>query len=136
MNFDRDPLWQADMYLAGLYDSALRPCLDAERYQTTSSTTNAVRAKQWLDRVERHLGVKPLIYTRKYWWDANINWHYADFSEYPLWVANYTSRSKPLMPKQWQEYALWQYSKYGKIAGVNGAVDFNRFGANERGIYR
>jgi len=136
LDFRRDPLWQADMYLAGLYDSALRPCLDAERYQTTNRGFNAVRAKVWLNQVETHLNVKPLIYTRKYWWERWIDGSLTDFSQYGLWVANYTKRSKPLMPKAWQEYVLWQYNNKGKIDGINGTVDFNRLGANERGIYR
>lgn len=136
LDFRRDPIWQADMYLAGLFDSALRPCLDAERYQLASTVVNASHALRWLEHVEAHLGVKPLIYTRKYWWQSYMGSFAGWSSEYPLWVANYTSRSKPLMPKQWQEYALWQYSKKGTIAGINGAVDFNRLGVDKRTIFR
>ena len=136
LDFRRDPIWQADMYIAGLYDSVLRPCLDAERYQTEFPLINAKRAKAWLDRVEDNLGVKPLIYTRKYWWDRWIGGYAGWPFQYPLWVANYTTRSKPLIPKQWQEYALWQYADKQTIAGINGAVDFNRLGVDKRAIYR
>ncbi len=136
LDFRRDPVWQADMFLAGHYDDDLLPVLDAERYQTTSPRNNAIAAKFWLDTVEVHLSVKPLIYTRKYWWEANMG-RWADWSaEYPLWVANYTRRAKPLLPRQWSDYALWQYSAKGQIDGVPGTFDFNRFGSDPRAIYR
>lgn len=136
LDFRRDPIWQADMYLAGLYDSALRPCLDAERYQTASRRTNAINAMKWLEQVENHLNVRPIIYTRKYWWDTHIDSSYSDFSVYGLWVANYTSRATPLIPKAWLHYILWQYRDKGSVPGIIGAVDFNRFGADPRAIYR
>lgn len=136
LDFRRDPIWQADMYLASLVDTNLRPVLDAERYQHSISKVNAYNARLWLEQVETHLGVKPMIYTRKYWWEANMG-PYADWSsEYPLWVANYTLRSKPLLPRQWKDYALWQYDAKGKIEGVSGVVDFNRLGTDPEGIYR
>lgn len=134
--FNRDPIWQADQYLAGLFDSALLPVVDLERGAMPSAKQNASNAKAWLDQVESHLGVKPMIYTRGYWFDLHLG-NYADWaSEYPLWVANYTTRSIPRIPKQWKNHALWQYADKQTIRGISGAIDFNRYGNDPRGIYR
>lgn len=42
-----------------------------------------------------------------------------------LWIAQYTSRSKPTLPAGWKEFYLWQYSAKGNVKGIVGNVDMN-----------
>lgn len=44
----------------------------------------------------------------------------------PLWIAAYTSKPKPILPKGWDKCSLWQYSAQGKVNGIKGFVDINK----------
>jgi len=72
----------------------------------------------------------PLIYTAKGWWDANIL-PSSSWNKYPLWVANYTNAIYPAMPRDWNDWQIWQYSadgnNQGKVYGAqSSAIDKNR----------
>lgn len=50
---------------------------------------------------------------------------------YPLWVAHWTTRNYPLIPRGWADYDLWQYSANGNKQGLAWGVsardiDLNR----------
>ncbi|MCY5962177.1 GH25 family lysozyme, partial [Salmonella enterica subsp. enterica serovar 1,4,[5],12:i:-] len=53
-----------------------------------------------------------------------------------LWVSHYTSASRPMIPRPWKFWALWQYTD-GKLGGnpksVSGVgnCDINRFNGTE-----
>jgi hypothetical protein len=42
-------------------------------------------------------------------------------------VAHYTSAPSPRVPAPWQFWTFWQYTDNGRIAGIAGPVDLNRF---------
>lgn len=42
-----------------------------------------------------------------------------------LWLAAYTTN--PKIPTGWAGYWLWQYSSKGKLKGISGNVDLNKF---------
>lgn len=44
----------------------------------------------------------------------------------PLWIAHYTTKAAPSLPKGWDKFFLWQYSAKGRIAAIKGEVDFNK----------
>lgn len=48
--------------------------------------------------------------------------------EYPLWIAQYTSAPAPTVPAPWTRYMCWQYTSTGRMAGISGNVDLNRWG--------
>ena len=82
---------------------------------------NAIQ--NFLARLETYTGLRPGIYTGRWWWDPNIGtttWA----GKYPLWTAAYTPY--PLIPKGWTAYAIWQYSETGVIDGIPGSTDLNR----------
>lgn len=54
----------------------------------------------------------------------------SSITKYPLWIANY-GVSSPNVPR-WSSYAIWQYSEYGRVNGVNGYVDLNVSGPSFR----
>jgi nucleoid-associated protein YgaU len=50
-----------------------------------------------------------------------------DFSEYPLWIAHYTEKPRPRLPKGWKRWTLWQYTDQGRVSGIGGRCDLDRF---------
>ncbi len=43
-----------------------------------------------------------------------------------IWLAEYNKGVKPVLPKGFDDYWLWQYSCEGKIDGIIGSVDLNK----------
>lgn len=86
---------------------------------TVMSLTPAVRNKL------------PEIYTRAGYWNYRINTSPV-WARYPLHVANYTTAASPVMPRDWAEWLLWQWSADGNYQGAKYgvesiSVDLNRF---------
>jgi len=65
--------------------------------------------------IEKEVGRKPLIYIRSDITDALGN--PPEFSDYPLWIANYNNPSTPGIPTPWEAYTFWQYSPSGRWPG-------------------
>ena len=67
-------------------------------------------------------GYEVMIYTGAWWWDGNVmpadKWR-----NYPLHVANYTTAAEPYMPRDWKEWAIWQYSADGNGLGKQYGAD-------------
>jgi GH25 family lysozyme M1 (1,4-beta-N-acetylmuramidase) len=63
-----------------------------------------------------------MIYTGAWWWDGNVmpadKWR-----DYPLHVANYTSAAQPYMPRDWDEWDVWQWSADGNGKGHEYGAD-------------
>jgi hypothetical protein len=72
-------------------------------------------------------GRTPLVYTRGSWWDPIIAKDVCGSN--PLWVAHYTTAASPLLPKKggWATWKMWQYSSSGRVDGIAGNVDMDRF---------
>lgn len=49
------------------------------------------------------------------------------FGNIPLWIAHYTAKPKPTLPRGWSTYELWQYTDQGTVSGIKTRVDLNRF---------
>ena len=73
--------------------------------------------KIWLDRVEAHYGVRPLVYASSRF--AN---DYLDLSvlQTELWVAAYTRE-----PSHVDGWRVWQHTSRGRVPGITGPVDLN-----------
>ena len=118
---------QSITFLEALGDDygELPPVLDIE---DDKSPVNAQYIYDWLLIVENATGVKPAVYSAKWVWDQYMDgteWA----SDYKLWVANYTSDETPLLPNDWSEWWLWQYTNEGdgKLYGAESvAIDLNR----------
>jgi lysozyme len=124
----QDPTRQADLLLSrieaagGLVPGDLPPVLDIEVTDGQSSATVVQRAKTWLQRVERAIGRKPLVYTAAFM-SSVIG---SNLSAYPLWVANW-GVTCPLMPTGWTDWKFWQKSSTGRVSGISGNVDLDVF---------
>ncbi len=124
-----DPVAQADLVISEIGGSMtpgdLPPVLDVEATDGLGASTVAAGIGDWIDRIESQLGVTPIIYTGKYFWQDNVQ--SSAYSDYPLWHAQYTSAACPNIADQWTEWAFWQYTSSGSVAGISGNVDRNVF---------
>jgi lysozyme len=82
-----------------------------------------------LRAVEKAMGRKPVLYTAGYVWQALGS--PANFLDYPLWIAQPGAAAAPKLPKPFTQWTAWQYTFKGKLAGVTGDVDLNRFRGSE-----
>ena len=101
----------------------LPPVVDIEVLAQGSRPDLADDLKSFLAQMEQAYGAKPILYSGV----SFANEYLSGFSGYPLWVAEYTSAATPKVPAGWQTWTFWQYSQSGSVAGINGAVDMDRF---------
>lgn len=123
---------EANVFIASvgkLRGRDLLPVLDVETpFSHLDAETLQVWIRAWLNRVERKLGVKSIIYTNNSSWQATGNTTDFALAGYPLWVANFDV-PRPLVPAQdWagEGWSIWQYTSSGSVRGISGAVDKNR----------
>ena len=124
----RDPIEQADIVIDHLLEygvGELPPVIDVEATNDQTPATIALNVGRWIDRVESVLGVTPIIYTGRYFWNDNVRSN--AYSSYPLWHAQYTSAACPNIADAWSDWLIWQYSSTGRVDGIAGDVDMNRF---------
>jgi len=101
----------------------LPPVVDIEVLANNSLPGLAAQLREFLDLIENRYRVKPILYSGLSFAAAQLQ----GFGDYPLWLAEYTSAPAPRMPGGWTTWTFWQYSQSGRIDGVNGAVDLDRF---------
>lgn len=125
-----DPVAQADLLIdrigGAMTPGDLPPVLDVEGMSLDGQPRATVIAnmRAWIARVRERLGVQPLIYTAKYFWQDDLG--NPDFTEHPLWVAHY-GVTCPDAPTPWTEWVIWQYTSTGSVPGITGNVDRNHF---------
>ena len=82
--------------------------------------------KKFINILEKHYGVKPIIYTNGYIFREYIK---HNFDDYPLWISDYGSQK--LEGYENTKLVIWQHSTDGKVEGIQGNVDFNVFVASK-----
>lgn len=103
-------------------DSAdLPPVLDVERKGVRSKESLVKAVKLWLDIVEAHYGVKPILYTSYRFKTNYLN--DSIFNSYPYWIAHYYVDSVQYKGS----WTFWQHTDVGTIPGVEENVDLNIF---------
>ncbi|MCF3111141.1 glycoside hydrolase family 25 protein [Niabella sp. CC-SYL272] len=119
----RDPVKQAVNFIKNvrLKPGDLPPVLDVEQTNNLPAPVIQARSKAWLQLVEQHYGVKPVVYTNADFYEKYLG---KAFDEYPLWVAHYYEKRKPRIKRNW---ALWQHNDAGHVNGIDANVDFNVF---------
>jgi lysozyme len=105
---------------AKLQSGDLIPVLDIEKHSTIQSRDKLREGlKNWLQIVEAHYGVKPMIYTGdRFFWEVL---HEQGFDEYPIWVANYNQ----IMEPETENWTIWQFSEKGNLPGIREKIDLN-----------
>jgi len=113
---------QAAFYIkhAKLENGDLPPVLDVEHKPNhQSDEAFAASVLKWLDIVEKHYGVKPIIYTYYKFKTRYLN--DSVFDSYPYWIAHYYV-DKVEYEGPWK---FWQHTDAGRLPGIKGEVDFN-----------
>lgn len=70
-----------------------------------------------------HYHCAPIIYTYANFYNKYL---VGRFTNYPLFIARYTDEEPVL--NDGTNYVIWQWSERGKVDGIRGNVDLNRFG--------
>ena len=128
-----DPIKQAQHF----YDTVkatgdfgqLPPVLDCEDTGASPSMQMVAHIRKCLGKIEELFGVRPMVYTGAWWWDAFVGPYLgnSDFSDYELWVAHYnTVIAEPYLPEGFEDWSVWQYIGDWKAAGFNDKIDVNR----------
>ena len=102
------------------YDLDFPAILDFEEPSQQDNLTNEERteiAKVFLEEVKR-AGYYPMLYTNKSWATTYLNMD--ELSEYEVWLAEWFPD-----PSYQGDYGIWQYTAYGKVAGIDGGVDLD-----------
>lgn len=86
---------------------------------------DANEVMEFLNIIEKHFEVKPIIYSGSHFMKKK-NLHQI-WTQYPLWVAHYTSAPAPRMPAPWTRYTFWQNSSTAIVKGMGKPCDHNYF---------
>jgi lysozyme len=124
-----DPVLEADHFVrtAGLRARHLVPVLDLEVTGGLGQRRLTAWVRAWLERVESHLEVKPMIYTTPSFWQdrmGNTRW-FANNGYDVLWIAHWYT-SEPRVPaSNWSGagWSFWQRTDCGRLPGFDGCVD-------------
>lgn len=124
---DENSKLQADLFIknVALRKGDFPPVLDIEQMPKRQSMAELKKGiRNWLERVEQHYGVQPILYSGERFYTDFLK---EDFSEYTCWIANYNFFVENLKP-QWQ---FWQFTEKGSVYGISGFVDVNIFNGTE-----
>ncbi len=114
---------QADNFIktVNLQKGDLPPVVDIEELYGIEPATMRLRVMECLETLQKHYGVKPILYSYVNFYDNYLG---TDFNDYPLWIAHYFEKEKPRIDRDW---SFWQHSEKGRVNGITTSVDFNVF---------
>jgi GH25 family lysozyme M1 (1,4-beta-N-acetylmuramidase) len=123
---------QADHFLtfATPQPGELPPTLDLEATGNLSAHLLEAWTEAWAQEIYARLGVHPLVYSSPSFWQA----HLADSTAIAaagtsLWIAHWTSASKPWIPAQnWDGFGwtFWQWTDCVSVPGIAHCADGDR----------
>lgn len=118
---NENSLEQAELFIktVTLQKGDLPPVLDIEKLPKNQSIENLkLGLKRWLNAVESHYGVKPIIYTGERYYDDFLK---EEFSDYLFWIANYNFYREEIA----EDWLFWQFTEKASVPGIKGNVDVN-----------
>ncbi len=130
---------QADWFIRNVpkVADALPPVIDVE-YNGESKCQRRlspakVREKMqvFMDKLERHYGQRPIIYTAPDFYRDNLQ---GAFLDYPFWLRAVAQHPSKVYPGR--KWVFWQYSGSGLSHGVAGKIDLNVFHGSESDWHR
>jgi lysozyme len=115
----------------------LLPALDIEApFPGMDEVSLRAWISAWLNRVEKKLGRRAIIYTNDSSWLQTGDTTSFALEGHPLWIANY-GVPHPLVPAgDWagMGWSIWQFTSSGHVRGIEGHVDKNRLSNGFRDI--
>lgn len=104
----------------------LPPVLDIEKLPKNQSIDSLkVGLQRWLNKVEAHYKVKPLIYSGESYYKDFLE---DEFGEYYFWIANYNYFVENIK----DDWLFWQFSEQATIPGIKGLVDVNVYNGTKK----
>jgi GH25 family lysozyme M1 (1,4-beta-N-acetylmuramidase) len=139
---DKDPLLQADHYLNTLRklgETDMVPIVDIEQQSLPNKKPHKVSEIQkdfllFLNHVKCISGRTPMIYTGPAFADQYLR--DTVFSKHALWIAEYTTGTKPNIPVAWKKKGqkIWQKSKNYMIDSQ--VTDYDIFYGKKSDLYK
>ena len=106
------------------YDITFPVCFDMEDIYNAEARTDDLSVEEATEiaaafcaKIEA-AGYNAMIYGNTKWLAGRIE--LGELKEYPIWFAQY--HAKPLLP---YNFAIWQYTNNGSVAGINNSVDMD-----------
>lgn len=122
----RNAATQAENFIrtVKLQKGDLPPVLDIEDAQKMPAQEVRKRIKIWLEMIEIHYNIRPIIYTyHNFYHKYLIKDKF--FDKYYIWIAHYDADNPTLANNH--KWHFWQHSDKGKVSGIAVPVDFNVF---------
>jgi len=118
---NENSLEQAELFIktVRLQTGDLPPVLDIEKLPKNQSMTNLKKGlRRWLQAIENHYKVKPIIYTGEKYYDDFLK---EEFSDYLFWIANYNFYREEIQ----DGWLFWQFTERAAVPGITENVDVN-----------
>lgn len=117
------PQKQADFFIrtVRLEKGDLPPVLDVEVKGNKDGEELRQAVHAWMEIVERHYGVKPILYTSYKFKMRYLNDSVSN--TYPYWIAHYYVDSV----RYEGDWKFWQHTDVGSVPGISKEVDLNIF---------
>jgi lysozyme len=109
--------------------NTLPPIIDLEFIGNCKVRPSVATLKQelqdYITEVQKTYKQTPILYTTQEFYDAYLQ---KEFSSNPIWISNFYSQPHLADGRQW---AFWQYTERGRVAGVPTLVDRNVFNGSK-----
>lgn len=125
---------QADWFIRNVpkVEGALPPVIDVEWNHLSNCKKRPSREvvlekmRVFMDRLEKHYGQRPVIYTAPDFYRDNLE---GAFPDHPFWLRSVAAHPSKVYPGR--KWVFWQYSGSGLSHGVKGRIDLNVFNGDE-----
>ncbi len=118
---NENSLEQAELFIKNvtLKKGDLPPVLDIEKLPKEQSIERLkIGLRRWLKAVEKHYGVRPIIYSGEKYYDDFLK---EEFSDYLFWIANYNFYREEIQ----DDWLFWQFTEKATVPGIDTKVDVN-----------
>lgn len=99
-------------------DQDLVPIIDIEDDRSASEEAFISNLRRFIERVTKHYGRKPLLYTGQNFYNKHFQ---GLFTDYQWMIAKYQDEPPVLLDDHF--YLFWQYTAKGSVPGIRGNVD-------------
>lgn len=109
------------------------PARDLEETGGLSPAALQIWVRAFLTTLDKLTGRQTIIYVSPGFWRYQMG-NTTEFSERPLWIADYNGGTSPTMPLPggWTKWTFWQYTGNGSVDGVATPIDLNTFNGSKQ----